>query len=44
VTIEGPPGQEIYAGGEQIGPLPATVDVLPGALRVVVPAGADVTR
>jgi diacylglycerol kinase (ATP) len=44
VTIEGPPGQEIYAGGEQIGPLPATVDVLPAALRVVVPAGADVTR
>jgi diacylglycerol kinase (ATP) len=42
VTVEGPDGQEIYAGGEPIGPLPATVEAVPGALRVMVPAA--VTR
>jgi len=35
--IHGPDGQEVYASGERVGPLPATVDVLPGALRVRVP-------
>ena len=37
VEIDGPPDQEIYASGERVGLLPATVDVLPAALRVVVP-------
>jgi diacylglycerol kinase (ATP) len=38
VTVSGAPGQDLYASGERIGPLPATVEVLPGALRVLVPA------
>jgi diacylglycerol kinase (ATP) len=30
---------EVYADGERVGPLPATFEVIPKALRVVVPAG-----
>ena len=37
VEIDGPADQEIYASGERVGLLPATVDVLPSALRVIVP-------
>ena len=37
VEIDGPPDQEIYASGERVGLLPATVDVVPAALRVLVP-------
>ena len=39
VTIAAP-GITAYADGERIGSLPLTVDVAPGALRVVVPSGA----
>lgn len=38
VTIAGPPGQALWASGEPVGPLPATIESLPGALRVLVPA------
>ena len=38
VTIEGPAAQDLYASGERIGPLPATITVDAGALRVLVPA------
>ncbi len=34
---------ECWASGERVGPLPATLTARPGALRVVVPAGAPVT-
>ena len=37
VEIDGPPDQEIYASGERVGLLPATIDVLPSALRALVP-------
>lgn len=37
VEIDGPPDQELYASGERIGVLPATVEVLPAALRVLAP-------
>lgn len=35
------PGQVAYADGERIGPLPAEVEVRPGALTVMVPARAE---
>ncbi|MEX2255762.1 MAG: diacylglycerol kinase family protein [Acidimicrobiia bacterium] len=34
---------ELWASGERVGALPGTVDVVPGALRVLVPPGAPVT-
>jgi len=34
---------ECWASGERVGPLPATLTARPGALRVLVPAGAPVT-
>ena len=34
---------ECWASGERVGPLPATLTAVPGALRVLVPAGAPVT-
>jgi diacylglycerol kinase (ATP) len=37
VVVDGPADQEIYASGERIGLLPATVEVVPAALRVMVP-------
>ncbi len=37
IEIDGPTDQEIYASGERVGLLPATVDVVPAALRVLVP-------
>ncbi|MFM8303792.1 MAG: diacylglycerol/lipid kinase family protein, partial [Actinomycetota bacterium] len=40
VVVDGPGDQEIYASGERIGRLPATVEVLPAALRVMVPVVA----
>lgn len=35
---------EIYASGERIGPLPARAEVVPNALRVMVPAESPVSR
>ncbi len=40
VTIEANRRIQVYADGERIGPLPAVFEVLPGALPVVVGAGA----
>jgi diacylglycerol kinase (ATP) len=37
VELDGPAGQEVYASGERMGTLPATVEVVPGAVRVRVP-------
>ena len=33
---------ELWASGEHVGPLPAEVGVVPGALRVLVPQDAPV--
>jgi diacylglycerol kinase (ATP) len=44
VTIDGPHDQEIYASGERVGLLPATIEVLPGALRVMAPAATGRSR
>ena len=41
VRIEGAPGQDLWASGEPVGPLPATIEVEPAALRVLVPSVAD---
>jgi len=38
ITIDGPREQDVWASGERVGSLPATIDVVPGALRVLVPA------
>jgi diacylglycerol kinase (ATP) len=35
---------ELWASGERVGPLPGTVEVVPAAVRVLVPPGAPVTR
>jgi len=35
---------ELWASGERVGPLPGIVEVVPGALRVLAPPAADVTR
>jgi diacylglycerol kinase (ATP) len=43
VTVDGPPTQEVYASGERVGTLPATIEVLPTALRVLVPEPAAVS-
>ena len=32
---------DVYADGERCGPLPATFEIVPGAIRVVVPRGAE---
>lgn len=37
VTVDGPRDQGVYASGERVGPLPATVEVVPAAVRVMVP-------
>jgi diacylglycerol kinase (ATP) len=34
---------EIWASGERVGPLPARVEAIAGAVRVLVPPGAPVT-
>ena len=39
VTVDAP-GIVAYADGERLAPLPVTVDVVPGALQVLVPSGA----
>lgn len=36
-------GQEMWASGERIGPLPATLQPAPGVLRVVVPWSGTIT-
>lgn len=46
VVVDGPTSQDLYASGEHVGPLPATITVLPAALRIQVPpppAGPTVT-
>lgn len=43
VTVDGPPEQEIYASGERVGTLPARIEVVPTALRVLIPEGAPVS-
>jgi diacylglycerol kinase (ATP) len=35
---------ELWASGERVGALPGSVEVVPEALRLVVPRGAPVTR
>lgn len=42
VTLDAPPPQDVWASGERVGPLPATIEVVPQALRVRVPAGSPV--
>jgi diacylglycerol kinase (ATP) len=37
-SLEADSGMEIYASGERVGPLPARVEAVPAALRVLVPA------
>ena len=39
VAVDGPTTQEIYASGERVGTLPAAIEVLPTALRVLTPTG-----
>jgi hypothetical protein len=33
---------EVWASGERIGPLPASIELQPGALQVALPSGAPV--
>ena len=42
ITIDGPGTQDLWASGERVGPLPATIEVVPNALRVVVPPSSRV--
>jgi diacylglycerol kinase (ATP) len=42
ITIDGPPDQDLWASGERVGSLPTTIDVVPDALRVLVPPGSPV--
>jgi diacylglycerol kinase (ATP) len=42
ITIDGPRDQDVWASGERVGSLPATIDVVPNALRVVVPPDSPV--
>ncbi|MSO78189.1 MAG: diacylglycerol kinase family lipid kinase [Acidimicrobiia bacterium] len=35
---------ELWASGERVGPLPAQLEAVPGALRVLVPEGSPLTR
>jgi diacylglycerol kinase (ATP) len=49
ITIDVPPDaegvqQDLWASGERVGSLPATIDVVPGALRVLVPPDSPVGR
>ncbi len=44
VTIEANRGLQVYADGEHVGPLPASFEVMPGALPVVVGPGAKGIR
>lgn len=39
-----PREMDVYAAGERVGPLPARVEAVAGALRVVVPATSDLPR
>ena len=41
IAIEADRGFEVYADGEHVGPLPVTFEVVPKALRVVVPRSAS---
>lgn len=40
ITLEAP-DQVVYADGERIGPLPAEIELHPGALKVIVPRDSD---
>lgn len=42
VSIESARPQAVHASGERMGPLPASINVVPRALRVQVPAGSPV--
>jgi diacylglycerol kinase (ATP) len=42
ISIDGPRDQDVWASGERVGSLPATIDVVPGALRVLVPPDSPV--
>jgi diacylglycerol kinase (ATP) len=44
ITIDGPRDQDLWASGERVGALPSTIDVVPGALRVLVPPDSAVGR
>ena len=44
ITIDGPRDQDLWASGERVGALPSTIDVVPGALRVLVPPDSRVGR
>jgi diacylglycerol kinase (ATP) len=43
-AADGSPRIELYGAGERIGPLPARMEALPGALQVVVPDTAPVPK
>jgi diacylglycerol kinase (ATP) len=43
IDIQGPGDQDLWASGERVGPLPATIDVVAGALRVLVPRDSPIT-
>jgi diacylglycerol kinase (ATP) len=40
----GNPGLELWASGERVGPLPARIEAVPGALQVLVPESSPLTR
>jgi diacylglycerol kinase (ATP) len=40
----GNPGLELWASGERVGPLPARIEAVPGALQVLVPEASPLTR
>jgi len=44
ITVEalGSDGMEVWADGERVGPLPATMEPRPGALRVRVPSSSPI--
>ena len=42
IEIDGPVDQDVWASGERVGALPATIKVAPGALRVLVPPDSPV--
>lgn len=43
IDIQGPGDHDLWASGERVGPLPATIHVVPDALRVLVPPDSPVT-
>jgi diacylglycerol kinase (ATP) len=43
-SLDASAGLELYGAGERIGPLPARMEAVPGALQVVVPGAAPVPK